>query len=81
MDDYAVDPIERNDQSFLCVLEYAGGRLGRLRLVPTVVREFQARLAAGVERREIEQKMQRLCAALGTEVHPTPDGLGWRPGD
>ncbi|HLE78643.1 MAG TPA: CapA family protein [bacterium] len=81
VDDYAVDPVERNDQSFLCVLEYAGGRPGTLRLVPTVVREFQARLAAGVERREIEQKLQRLCAALGTEVHLTPDGLGWRPGD
>lgn len=75
VDDYAVDPVERNDQSFMFVVEYAAGGFESLMLIPTIIHDYQATLAAGVVRTEIEQKMQRLCAALGTALSSTAAGL------
>jgi len=65
VDDYAVDPEERNDRSFIFVLETDGGTPQRLRMFPTVIADFQARLA-GRSARDIAARMQRLCAELGT---------------
>jgi len=42
IDDYAVDELERNAQSFLFVVELEGDRVHRLLLYPTVIGEFQA---------------------------------------
>lgn len=64
VDDYAVDPEERNDRSFVFLLETDGGTPRRLRMVPTVIAGFQARLA-GRSARSIAVRMQRLCAELG----------------
>ena len=71
IDDYAVDPVERNDQSFVFLLE-AEGRGNAivptaLRLYPTVIADFQARMA-GAEAHEIAARMRRRCAELGTEA-------------
>jgi poly-gamma-glutamate synthesis protein (capsule biosynthesis protein) len=69
VDDYAVDEIERNDQSFVYHLEIEGGtKLRRLQLYPTLIREFQARLARGSDAQEIATKMQSLCAEFGTSA-------------
>jgi poly-gamma-glutamate synthesis protein (capsule biosynthesis protein) len=65
VDDYAVDPAERNDQSFIFLLETDGTTPRSLRLHPTLIREFQARLG-GSAAPEIAQRMQRLCARLGS---------------
>ncbi|MDR7554597.1 MAG: CapA family protein [Armatimonadota bacterium] len=75
VDDYVVDPVQRNDWSFVFVLDVRGGRVEGVRLVPTVIRDCQARLARGAERDAIVRRMQRLCADLGTETRCTPDGL------
>ncbi len=75
VDDYAVDPVQRNDWSFVFLLDVRGGRVEGVRLVPTVIRDCQARLARGAERDAIVRRMQRLCADLGTETRCTPDGL------
>jgi poly-gamma-glutamate capsule biosynthesis protein CapA/YwtB (metallophosphatase superfamily) len=75
IDDYAVDEIERNDESFVFCLDYAAGVLQRLLLVPTIIEEFQARLARGLEAERIVRRMRRLCAGLGTETRPAADGL------
>lgn len=75
VDDYAVDPVERNDQSFMFMGEVEDGRLRSLTCIPTVIRNFHASLAAGAERADIERKMQRLCAALDTPVARTDRGL------
>ncbi|HXG48795.1 MAG TPA: CapA family protein, partial [Methylomirabilota bacterium] len=68
VDDYAVDPVERNDWSFVFIVETDQGVPTRLQLHPTVIRHFQARLARDAESRLIGQRMMELCAALGTKA-------------
>ncbi|WP_445153403.1 CapA family protein [Arthrobacter sp. Hor0625] len=65
IDDYAVDPVERNDRSFIFLLEADDGVPHLLRLFPTVIAGFQARLARG-DARDSAARMTRLCAVLGT---------------
>jgi poly-gamma-glutamate synthesis protein (capsule biosynthesis protein) len=67
VDDYAVDPAERNDQSFLFVLDTEGNEPHTLRLYPTVIAGFQARLARG-SAADIAARMQRLSQHLGTRT-------------
>jgi poly-gamma-glutamate synthesis protein (capsule biosynthesis protein) len=74
IDDYAVDEIERNDQSFLFVAETEKNQIRTLKLYPTVIRNCQARLAGSPEREEIIQKMQHLCAQLHTRTCWQKDG-------
>ena len=69
VDDYAVDEIERNDRSLIFMLETDAGGMARLRLYPTVIRRYQARMAAGAESAEIAAKMLELCAELNTTAH------------
>lgn len=67
IDDYGVDPDERNDQSF--VFLYRTGRDGAARqllLYPTVIADCQARMAAAHEAEQIAAKMARLCVNFGT---------------
>mgnify|MGYP001571556148 CR=1 FL=1 len=66
IDDYAVDEIERNDQSFIFTLETHNSKIIRLRLYPTVISDFQARLATQNEAKEITDKMRQLCAEFKT---------------
>ena len=73
VDDYIVNKVERNDWSFIFILETDGPRLLRLRLHPTVIRHYQAWRAPDDEAQIIAKKMLELCAALGTEVS-TCDG-------
>ncbi len=68
IDDYAVDEIERNDQSFIFVAETEKNQIRALKLYPTVIRNCQARLASSSEREDIVQKMQHLCAQLHTKA-------------
>jgi poly-gamma-glutamate capsule biosynthesis protein CapA/YwtB (metallophosphatase superfamily) len=66
IDDYAVDEIERNDRSFVFVVETDRHSISRLLLYPTVIQNFQARRAENGEREAIVAKMQRLCTQLRT---------------
>jgi poly-gamma-glutamate capsule biosynthesis protein CapA/YwtB (metallophosphatase superfamily) len=74
VDDYAVDPYERNDQSFLLWVEVEEGRPSRLLLHPVVLRDFQARRAQGQEAAEILGLLAELSRELGTQVEVWPDG-------
>lgn len=65
VDDYAVHPVERNDQSFLFHLDVEGGRVRALRLHPTVVEDCRV-VRAGREARAIAARMAERSAALGT---------------
>ncbi len=65
VDDYAVDPLERNDQSFIFLLSADGGTPRTLSLHPTLITDFQVRLA-GRSSRQIAERMQRLSRHLGT---------------
>jgi poly-gamma-glutamate capsule biosynthesis protein CapA/YwtB (metallophosphatase superfamily) len=66
IDDYAVDPGERNDQSAVFLVETEGATIVRLLLYPTVIRDFQVRRAKNQQRRAIVALMQRLCRGLNT---------------
>jgi poly-gamma-glutamate synthesis protein (capsule biosynthesis protein) len=68
VDDYAVDELERNDESFLFTVEVAGHRVQGITLRPTLIRDFQARLAEPRQARRIATKMESLCGQLGTRT-------------
>jgi poly-gamma-glutamate capsule biosynthesis protein CapA/YwtB (metallophosphatase superfamily) len=66
IDDYAVDERERNDRSFIFVVETDGQAIVRLLLYPTVIEACQARRARPNESKAIVATMQRLCRKLNT---------------
>lgn len=68
IDDYAVDEIERNDESFIFLFEKERDNFGTLTLVPILIDQFQANLASPYRQKEILAKMKRLCKDLGTRV-------------
>ncbi len=68
VDDYAVDEVERNDESFVFVLETDGRSIREVRLYPTVIRYLQAKHAEPEIALLITGKMQSLCRQLGTEA-------------
>ena len=69
VDDYAVDPDERNDQSFIFLLDFDEDAPVQLRLAPTIINWCQALLAPKSEAQAIAAKMQRLCAEFGSATH------------
>jgi poly-gamma-glutamate capsule biosynthesis protein CapA/YwtB (metallophosphatase superfamily) len=70
IDDYAVDEIERNDQSFIFIvaMDETGNGIADLELYPTTIGRFQANRARGREARAIAARMQDLCEARGTTL-------------
>ncbi len=68
IDDYAVDSEERNDQSFIFLVETEGKIIKELKLYPTVIKNFQARHAKGEIGKAIAQRMRLLCEEFGTIV-------------
>lgn len=68
IDDYAVDPIERNDESFMFLIETEGKKITGLKLYPTIIKNFQARHAKGESGERIGQKMKKMCEEFDTIV-------------
>ncbi|MGZ3336829.1 MAG: CapA family protein [Isosphaeraceae bacterium] len=68
IDDYAIDPYERNDESFLFSVETNHGVLRRLELVPTLISEDKAMLAQNLDANRILKQMRHQCARLGTQM-------------
>lgn len=68
IDDYAVDEVERNDQSFIFVVELDPPRFKKITLYPTKIQNFQAVLADEEEAEEISLKMMALCKNLHTST-------------
>ena len=68
IDDYAVDESERNDRSFIFILETDLHTIFRLLLYPTIITNFQARRAMNNDKREIVARMQELCTKLKTST-------------
>jgi len=66
IDDYAVHEVERNDQSFLFLIELRDAHPSHLYLYPTIIRNEQARRASGDECKTIVARMQKLCTQLNT---------------
>ncbi len=68
VDDYAIDDIERNDQSFIYLMEMPDSVPRSMRLYPTLIRGCHASLAEGVYALGITDKMSDLCAAFHTPI-------------
>ena len=66
IDDYAIDEVERNDQSAIFLLDLQGTMISRMRLYPTIIDHFQARRARNDECKAVVTKMQKLCTQLQT---------------
>ena len=68
VDDYLVDKDERNDLSFLFVLEGKKSRIGRIRLHPVRIEDFCVRLANEQEWQFLTRTMQTKCKVFGTTM-------------
>lgn len=75
IDDYWKFPFRRTFWSFVFLLDIEGDRLGRLRLVPVHIHSSPLGLAKGETDRAIRTRMQSLCAAFGTPILDTAEGL------
>ena len=68
VDDYAVDPEERNDLTFLFMIEMDFRRVARIQLYPVRIETFSVRRAKGPEAFFLQKSMQSRCAAFGTKI-------------
>lgn len=75
LDDYAVDPVLRNDRSFVFLLEIEDGRPRRLRMVPVRLGYARVQLARGEEFEAIRRSMVERCAGFATALRETDEGL------
>jgi poly-gamma-glutamate synthesis protein (capsule biosynthesis protein) len=75
IDDYAVDPLLRNDRSCLFRLTFETGRLQRIELFPVKLDVARVALARGEDFAAIAARMEMLCAELGTRLERRADRL------
>jgi poly-gamma-glutamate synthesis protein (capsule biosynthesis protein) len=75
IDDYAVDPVLRNDRSCLFKLAFDDGRLARIELIPVRLHVARVELARGEDFEAIAAGMQQRCAELGTTLVRRADRL------
>jgi poly-gamma-glutamate synthesis protein (capsule biosynthesis protein) len=68
LDDYAVDPVLRNDLGLLFLVTLDGSGPERLEAVPLELDFCHTRLAEGESAAWIRDRFRRACAALGTAV-------------
>lgn len=81
LDDYAVDPILRNDWSFIFLLDFGPGSLQRLRMIPVRLRFARVGLATSDEFEEIRRCMRERCRGLEDALLDTGEGLELRLGE
>lgn len=75
VDDYAVDPILRNDRSFFFLVDVDKKGICGLRLVPTLISNFEVNLSKGLEAKQTLQRMQQLSHELHTDLQLEHDEL------
>lgn len=68
IDDYAVDPVARNDLGLLWFVRLDGTKPVRLEAVPLFLDYCHTRLADASEAAIVERSFSQRCAALGTHV-------------
>lgn len=68
VDDYYVDPVLRNDRSFLFMVEVGVKGVVGLRLIPVLIGNFQVNKAHGEDEEWTIQRMLRLSKELHTDL-------------
>lgn len=79
LDDYAIDPTERNDLSFLFIVEIEGERARCVDLTPVVIDDRRVRVARGEDAGWAAARMKDLCALVGTQIARSDGGWKARP--
>ncbi|MCC6069489.1 CapA family protein [Massilia sp. GCM10020059] len=69
VDDYAVDPVLRNDHQLLYDMEIDNGAVQRILLHPVFIGDCQARPATGAQFDFIARRITALSDAMGTKVN------------
>ncbi len=75
IDDYAVDPVERNDLSCLFELQVEATRVSRILLYPVRIAGFQVNLAAGEDVQWLHRWLAERMEECGTQVTRSGDVL------
>jgi poly-gamma-glutamate capsule biosynthesis protein CapA/YwtB (metallophosphatase superfamily) len=75
VDDYYVDPAQRNDHQLLFELELTRAALRGIRLHPVLIDDCRVALAKGEQFDHIAQRATALCAEMGTKVQRTDGRL------
>jgi len=75
VDDYAVDEVERNDESLVFVVEAVDSRIRSVKLHPARIELCQVNLARGLFGRAIGERMRNLCADLKTSSKWSAEGF------
>lgn len=68
VDDYYVDPLLRNDRSFLFCIECSKKGVRHLRLIPVVINNFQVNRAVGKDAFDTIQHMKFLSSTMHTDL-------------
>lgn len=79
VDDYATDPVLRNDLGLLWVVELGPQGPRSIEAVPLELGYCHTTLATGEDSRWIARRLQVACAELGTQVHEERGHLVIRP--
>jgi len=66
VDDYAVDPVLRNDQALLYLVTLEGTQVRRIELVPLAISDMQVNQATGKLAEDIALQLRRRSARFGT---------------
>lgn len=68
VDDYHIDPILRNDQSFLYLVMLNKTGIKKIKLIPLIIDNMQVNRAKGPNKKEIINKIKQLSQEFGTKI-------------
>jgi len=75
VDDYAVDPVLRNDRGLLFRLLVRERRVEEIELIPVLISNCQVNLATATHRNAVAERIRSLSAEMGTAVHSSEERL------
>lgn len=70
VDDYAIDPVLRNDLGLLWLVTLEDGVPSAVEAVPLHLDHCRTALAHGTDLQEVRRRFREACTALGTDVTP-----------
>jgi poly-gamma-glutamate capsule biosynthesis protein CapA/YwtB (metallophosphatase superfamily) len=79
IDDYAVDPVLRNDLGLVWFVRFDGARVAAIEALPIALDYCFTRVADSAEHRWIRRRLTAACAELGTMVEDRDGRLGILP--
>lgn len=71
VDDYMIDPVMRNDRSFLFIVDADKTRIKNVELIPTIIQNMQVNKATGKDYHDSTKRIQMLSADRATVIGET----------